>query len=162
MADIKMPGLKNFAKKLKATEKKIVSGKKVFHAEGVVLYERWVKKNFDAQGKNHKIGSFKWKKLSKMTLEIRRTRKKSPNTSKNILMDNGQLKQRWFRRISDKDGRFTSGQNYSSLHEHGGWSYLNGRKFRVPQRKIFPNKTQGQEIIRPAFKRYVKNSFRFK
>lgn len=157
---VKVTGLKSFSKRLKSIEKKI-SQRRGVHGRMVALYEAWVKRNINANGTLHEDSRLKWQKLSFTTLIIRRTRKKSPTTSTNILRDSGQLRQRWFRRISDKEGVLTNAQDYSKYHEDGP------RKIKVfgktpatlPRRKIFPTEEQGRKIIEPVVKGFVKDVF---
>ena len=158
MASVKMPGLKKFASRLKSIEKSL-SNTRQLHGETVVLYERWVKLNFIAQGKDHDKSSLHWKPLSETTKALRSKGRRTGSNPK-ILQDTGQLRQRWTRIFNEKEARFKSAQNYSSLHERGGTSKLGGKTFKVPQRKIFPVKKQGIKIIKPAVKRYMKRAFK--
>jgi len=161
MASVKMPGLKKFARRLKSIEKS-VSNTRRLHGESVVLYEQWVKRNFIKEGKLHDSSAKHWKKLSPITLHKRKTRKRAPKTTDDILRDFGWLYLKWSRTFNDKQARFKSNQGYSSVHEHGGKSYLEDEKIWiiVPQRKIFPEKKQGKKIIRPAIDRYMKRAFK--
>lgn len=153
MATVKMPGLKLFARKLKNIEKN-VSDTKRLHGEVVVLYEQWVKRNFDVEGSNHDNRSLKWKPLSEVTVALRR------GQSRRILQDTGQLKQRWSRTFNEKQAVLKSAQNYSKIHEHGGQIKFGNQPVDIPQRKIFPEKKQGIKIIRPAVERYLKRAFK--
>ena len=153
---VKITGLKRFARKLKSIDKKLANRRTV-HAKMVVLYEAWVKRNIDANGSLHDDSRLKWESLSFATLMIRRTRKKAPTNSTNILRDTGQLRQRWFREITNKQGKLTNAQDYSKYHENGP------RKIKVfgkasatlPRRKIFPDDKQGKKIIAPAVQGFV-------
>ena len=138
-----------------------LSQRRGVHAKMVVLYEAWVKRNINANGQLHDDSRLKWQKLSFATLMIRRTRKKSPTTSTNILRDSGQLRQRWFRDISDKEGKLTNGQDYSDYHENGPRKIkvFGKAKATLPRRKIFPTDEQGRKIVEPAVKDFVTKVF---
>lgn len=157
---VKVTGLKSFSKKLKSIDKKL-SQRRGVHSRMVVLYEAWTKRNINANGTLHDDSRLRWQKLSFATLQIRRTRKKSPTNSTNIMRDSGQLRQRWFRNISDKEGVLTNAQDYSKYHEDGPRKIkvFGKAKATLPRRKIFPDAAQGRKIVEPAVKGFVKDVF---
>lgn len=148
--NIQMPGLKKWAVRNTRTIKKLDNKRTLFGA-AIIIYEQWVKRNIDKEGKLHNNTQLKWRKLSPATLQIRRTRKRRPTTSTNILKDTGQLRLRWHRIITNKFGKLISGVNYSSIHEYGGYTRMFGKHLaKIPRRKIFPTEVQGQRIIKPV------------
>jgi len=121
------------------------------HLQAAVVLDGWIQRNFKAEGGLHKDASLKWKPLSPITKNLRRGEEPFK-----ILQDTGRLKTGWDIFATSKSGFVKSRVTYSSLHEKGGTSVLNGKSFKVPQRKIFPTIKQGGKIVLPVYQRYIR------
>jgi len=129
--------------------------RKVLLASAVAV-DKWIQKNFEAEGRNHKNPKYHWKELSEVTIEMRRARLGGRGSgNEKILKDRGNLKRNWQISANNNHGIVKSKVNYSSLHENGGTVSFRGKRVKVPQRKIFPDKKQLNEIINPVFELYA-------
>ena len=157
MPQIKMPGLKPWARKMVRRGENI-SKTEVLLARAIVVYDQWVQKNFQADGKLHDSGSLHWKPLSQVTIRMRRKGKRGGGAQ--ILRDTRRLQRDWDRNWNTKQASLKSKVGYSILHERGGETIINKRRVKVPQRKIFPEKKQGQKIIKPVVDDFFKNAIK--
>jgi len=67
-------------------------------------------------------------------------------------MDTGQMRQKWAITANNTRGRVKSKMNYSSIHEEG--------TDKIPRRKIFPSKKQGNTITRKVFQQHIDKIWR--
>lgn len=147
--NLKVSGQQKFLRHVGKVPKRL-SNKRGMHLSAVITYERWIKKNFRAEGKNHENGKFKWKPLKESTVE--RRRKGKGKGQPKILRDTGNLMLRWDRVATNTYGWLRSGVSYSSIHENGD------RRRGIPQRKILPSDKQGRKIIKPVFEKFLKEA----
>lgn len=148
---VKMKGADRIVKGMTKAAKKI-ENRKPANLAAAIEYEKWIKKNFQANGGLHENGSLKWKELDPATKKAKKKRGRNPN---NILRDTSNLMLRWAITANNKFGKIKSMQNYSSVHEHGS------SKKGIPRRKIFPTKKQGQKIVNKVYELFVKKAIRF-
>lgn len=159
-------GLKEFNKFLKhptPAMKKIGEDTKV-----------WIRKNFESEGGMHDRKSLKWKKLKKSTVENKR------KNNNRILMEEGNLKNRWQMTYSSRQAKVRSLVPYADYHESGArrksfylkpkgkalkWQqngmthFSKGHKIRsarIPRRKILPTEKQAfKKIAYPVIRYYI-------
>ena len=149
---IKVQGHKKLKKRLdKALKGMGNKPKKMANMGAAINLERWVKKNFQANGRLHDDSSLAWKPLKPSTIKARRQGKKK-NLSEKILRDTGNLQSRWDTKATVTYGELKSRQNYSHFHEEG--------TKRIPQRKILPEADQGLDIVIPAYEKMIKKAVR--
>lgn len=143
MLSMKVVGAKKLMRGLTAASKRLADPTPANKA-AVITYEGWVKKNFIAKGGLHD-GKYKnWKPVSNKYAKWKKSKNKNPA---NILrLSNGMMRD-WFRYADKKKGVLKSAKWYSSLHENG--------EGRMPQRKIFPSRKQGNTIVRPVYQAFV-------
>ena len=139
------------------------AGRKSMMKATMIQLRGWVGKNFQKEGGEHKNSSLKWKGLSPVTIANRRQK------SSVILNDTGQLRNKWKVRATSNSGVLQSEQNYSSIHEDGGVSTITHRygvrlknpvTINVPQRKIFPDKSQADQIILSSANAFINHAVR--
>lgn len=147
--NLKVSGQQKFLRHMGKIPKKL-SNKRGMYLAAVITYERWIKKNFQAQGRNHENSKFHWKPLKESTIKRRRKGKGRGNPK--VLRDTGNLMLRWERTATNQYGRLRSGVKYSSVHENGA------KRRGIPQRKIFPSDKQGRDITRPVFEKFLKEA----
>jgi phage gpG-like protein len=148
--DVKYKGINKLIIGMKGANKKLTKKRPVFLA-AVIIYEQWIKRNFQVDGGLHENKKFKWKPLKETTIAARRG--KGPVK---ILRDTGRLMRDWHRSATDKGFNIRSGVFYSRIHEKGH------KKSNIPQRKIFPTDKQGYKIVKPVFDRFMKKVTDFK
>lgn len=120
----------------------------------VVFYHAWIVRNFNQQGKMHRNSADYWAPLKPSTKARRRKKGKGAK----ILQDTGALRRDWDMYSANEYGIIRSKHDYSRTHQDGAIITVgkkNKKKVRIPQRKIFPDITQGQEIIKPAFQEHI-------
>jgi len=132
-------GLKSFAKEIKRMQKASGNLRPAFK-RAAVLYQQWVWKNFQRDGGLHNNASLKWKPLKKPS-------SRRGGISSKILRDTGRLQRDWEFSAGNNWASVKSGVFYSSFHENGTG--------KIPQRKIFPESKQAEEIIAPAFNMHL-------
>jgi len=132
--------------------KKNLKNRRGVNLSAVVTIEAWIKRNFTNEGKDHDDPGLRWPPLKASTIKNRR-RGRGVGSPK-ILQDTGNLRNRWDRKADNRSGLLRSRQNYSSIHEEGRPSR------NIPQRKIFPTKRQGQDIIRPVYEAWIDKKIR--
>jgi hypothetical protein len=147
--NLKVSGQQKFIRNVKGISKRL-QNKRGVHLAAVIAYERWIKKNFQADGKNHENSRYKWKPLKEST--VQRRRKGRGTGSPKILRDTGSLMGRWNRIATDKFGKIRSGVTHSMTHENG--------TRHIPQRKIFPADKQGRKIVDPVFRKFVQKAIK--
>jgi len=145
-------GFPQLLKTLKGTEEAIKDTRGANLAAATVL-RAWIDRNFKAEGGLHEDATLKWKKLSPITIAMRRKGKK--NFSDKILQDTGKLKENFQVSATSQRGRVKSTESsassltgYASIHEFGN--------DRIPKRKIFPTVEQGRKIVIPAYIYFIK------
>jgi hypothetical protein len=144
LLDLRLKGMTRFVSGVKKIPKGLKNMRGT-NLAAVGVYESWIKRNIDAGGTLHK--SHRWKPLAESTIERRRKGKKKRGHK--ILQDTGALKNRWFREATNEYGKIRSAVEYSSVHEYG--------KKPVPQRRIFPERKQGNEIVAPVYEKRVQD-----
>ena len=147
MFNIHTKGVTALIKKTGVIQQRMKNRRPVFMA-AVIEYEKWIKKNFQADGGLHDNAKFRWKPLKPETIAARR----KGGGGAQILRDTGNLMNRWERNATNNQGRIKSGVFYSGSHNEGDGP--------IPQRRIFPTKKQGKKIVRPVFEHFVKRAFR--
>jgi phage gpG-like protein len=114
---------------------------------------KWIQENFKSQGRKA-IGGSGWKPLSELTIAMRG--KGIGSGSPQILVDIGDLKNRWKRFYTDQDAFIESGVDYGWKHEHGDrhntWM---GFPAPIPQRKILPIKNQVWDGVKKIYKIFL-------
>ncbi len=143
---LKLKGHTKFIKDVKEITKNIKNKKPAFLAAAIV-YQAWILRNFQAEGKLHDKQSLHWKQL-----KSQRSRQGKKKRRDKILWDTGQLAQSWEVTANQTRGRVKSKKEYSSAHEHGV------RKRNLSQRKIFPEDAQAWKIVKPAFVAWMKKA----
>lgn len=146
--NLSVKGAKELMSRFKRSKKKL-SDTKGANLAAAVTIQKWVIKNIEAAGNNHKESRLKWPPLSPVTIALRR---KGPrgDVSPKPLQDTGRLKGGFEVSATDKAGFVKNRVNYASIHENG--------KGRVPQRKMFPTVKQGEEIAKPAYEAFVRKA----
>lgn len=143
--EIKYTGI-NKLLKIKTKAESGLNNMSGVNLKAVIVLEAWVKRNIKAQGRNHDDSKFLWPPLSQM--RIRQLQEKGGGSNPPMLQDTGRLISSWQRRANAKQGILKSGVIYSSTHEEG--------EGRIPQRKIFPTPKQGEKILTPLYRKYVR------
>jgi phage gpG-like protein len=114
------------------------------NAKCVLYVDTWIQKNFKSQGAESSEGS--WEPLAFDTME-RRYKGKKAKYSPKILIDKGDLKNRWKRYADDEKAYLESGVDYGWTHEMGYG--------HIPQRKILPTKEQIWPKIQIIYKKFL-------
>lgn len=115
---------------------------------------KWVDENFKKQGGLLKEG--KWQKLADSTLKRRRTRKKKPTESKNILMDSGDLKKSINTRFTSRGVWIGTAKDYGIYHDS------DAPRRKLPQRRILPRQKDDTMVsrLRKVLRNYIREKSR--
>lgn len=146
---IRITGTREVATMLKTIQKRLGNTKPVFKAVGIQLIS-WTQRNIDAKGGLHKDSKFKWKPLSPVTI-ARRRKGKHPEQPDVPLRDSNILYNSFTKIVTNAGVTVFNKAKYAKHHEEGRGRF-------PPQRKILPTAEQGQEIVLPVFKHFVKEA----
>ena len=119
------------------------------HKAAAIVLDRWVSKNMDAEGGNHKDSKLKWPPLAQSTIDQRIKENRIPIQ---MLKRTGQLRQRFELGADNQKGWVRNRVKYSMTHERGDPVKA------IPRRKIFPTIEHGREIVLPAYREYIKRN----
>lgn len=123
-----------------------------FHKKVAIVVLGWVFKNFQKDGGLHDDSSLKWPALSPAT--IARRRQGSPQ----ILRDTGRLRGGFESKANRSQAVISNavvskkGFKYGQIHEEG--------LFGIPQRKMFPETDQAEDIVRPVMVAHIRKSIK--
>tara|TARA_Y100000310_G_C20643172_1_gene795099 strand:- start:1228 stop:1692 length:465 start_codon:yes stop_codon:yes gene_type:complete len=146
-------GDKELLRRMKRRQKKLgPSFMRKANKGAAILLDRWTQQNFRSEGGEHDEAALYWPPLSQATISRRRTGPGS-GTAK-ILQDTGRLKSGFEITANRGFGRVENKVKYSVKHEFGHG--------RIPKRKMFPTIQQGEKIVFPAYREFVKRAINAK
>ena len=132
-----------------------------FH-KAVILIDRWIQKNFQAEGKMAYPGQG-WQPLAASTIAARlgQRRVKAAASKKGkaredatlkILQQNGWLRDRWKHYWNDKYAQIQSGVDYGIYHDS------DQPRTKLPERKIIPTEKQIMPELLKIFGKHIETS----
>lgn len=119
------------------------------HKAAAIVLDRWVAKNFEAEGKNHEDSSLHWKELSFSTKAQRIKENRLPIR----MLRRTNLMFQSFEIGATNEKGFVKNKvpgGYNIIHE-GGFPARN-----IPKRKMFPTIKQGEKIVKPAYEHFIR------
>tara|TARA_Y100000310_G_scaffold287065_1_gene311723 strand:- start:428 stop:895 length:468 start_codon:yes stop_codon:yes gene_type:complete len=117
-----------------------------------IKIDQWTQQNFRSEGREHDDSFLHWPPLSQKTIDRRR---QGPGTgTPKMLQDTGRLRGGFEISANKGFGRVQNRVKYSVKHEFGHG--------RIPKRKMFPTVQQGEDIVFPAYREFVKRAINTK
>lgn len=132
-----------------------------YHKKATIVVMAWIFRNFQRDGGLHDDKSLKWPVLSPAT--IARRKQGSPA----ILRDTGRLRTGFESRVNAFEAVLENKVKYAVYHEFGNFRgekaafigpFQKGKN--LPQRKMFPEPGQAEDIVHPVMVAHIKKGIK--